>query len=123
MEDVEVTDDDHSYSSQDEMLNGVQASGDESDLDSDEERERLVLSHVSLYSFRLLSSSAYSEVDLSCRYDAELEEYLEHAYDKFRAAKDGSTKRRKRARLADEDHQLELWQVGSFCSEGVLGRT
>ena len=43
------------------------------------------------------------------RYDAELEEYLERAYQRYRNATDGSTKRRKRAKLSNADK--ELWQV------------
>lgn len=42
------------------------------------------------------------------RYDAELEEYLERAYQRYRNATDGSTKRRKRAKLTNADK--ELWQ-------------
>ncbi|CAK9270394.1 unnamed protein product [Sphagnum jensenii] len=82
IEDVEDT-----YSSSDEMLNGGHLrqdhSDDDSDIDPDEERQR---------------------------YDQELDEYLERAYDKYCSTTDGSTKRRKRARLAGAEVDGELWQ-------------
>ena len=43
------------------------------------------------------------------RYDAELDDYLERAYQKYRKTTDGSTKRRKRAKLANAGN--DLWQV------------
>mgnify|MGYP000040538217 FL=1 len=49
------------------------------------------------------------------KYDAELDDYLERAYQKYRKTTDGSTKRRKRARLANADK--DLWQV---CDRGSV---
>lgn len=71
--------------SETEFLNGSpsvkDSKPDDSDLDSDMEKQR---------------------------YDAELEEYLERAYQRYRKATDGSTKRRKRAKLTNA--AKELWQ-------------
>jgi len=42
------------------------------------------------------------------RYDNELDQYFERAYSKYCSATDGSTKRRKRAKLGEAG---ELWEV------------
>ncbi|CAM6085316.1 unnamed protein product [Calypogeia fissa] len=79
------------YVSDDDILNQSRSakSGmeDDSDYDSEEERQR---------------------------YDAELDEYLEEAYDVYRKSTDGSTARRKRAKLANADKNGELWEEGDI---------
>ncbi|KAG6550168.1 hypothetical protein Mapa_008125 [Marchantia paleacea] len=72
-------------SDDDDMLNNVPAKEDDSDLDSEEERSR---------------------------YDAELDKALEQAYERYVKDTDGSSKRRRRARLNNDDHDADLWEEG-----------
>ncbi|KAI5056953.1 hypothetical protein GOP47_0028771 [Adiantum capillus-veneris] len=53
------------------------------------------------------------------KYDTELENYLDRAYARYRKSTDGSTKRRKRAKLSNSDK--ELWQENNVPGS-VLGK-
>lgn len=78
------------YDSVDEMLNaGPQVAEDEDDSDFNPEQDRR-------------------------RYDQELDQYFERAYSKYCSTTDGSTKRRKRAKLGEAG---ELWEDDEFTGE------
>jgi hypothetical protein len=52
----------------------------------------------------------YSDV----RYDEQMEEFLDQAYERFVARKEGSTKQRKRAKQAYSEN-LEVWTSHIVC--------
>eukprot|EP00250_Pteridium_aquilinum_P005462 c1554_g1_i1 orf=81-2570(+) len=85
----------------DDILNGSLphvSNVDDSDLDSDVERQN---------------------------YDAELEDYLDRAYERYRKSTDGSTKRRKRAKLGNADKELweekEISEIDSRAEQNFSG--
>lgn len=78
---MEVEDDEDDNDSVDEMLNdGPQQAEDDSDFDPEQDRQR---------------------------YDQELDQYFERAYSKYCSTTDGSTKRRRRAKLGEAG---DLWE-------------
>lgn len=80
------SDDENGFMSEDEATEtnqGVHRDSDASDIDSDEERKR---------------------------YDEQLETILDQAYERYVTAKEGSTKQRKRAKLAITSDNSELWK-------------
>lgn len=81
-----------------------------SDVDSEEERRR---SLFLLFLVGLKHTFYYSGYHLKLeflflfRYDEQIEDYLDQAYDHFVIKKDGSTKQRKRAKqMYSEDNQM-----------------
>ncbi|XP_057819944.1 adoMet-dependent rRNA methyltransferase spb1 [Cryptomeria japonica] len=80
------SDDENGFMSEDEAIEtnqGVHSDSEASDIDSDEERKR---------------------------YDEQLETVLDQAYERYVTAKEGSTKQRKRAKLAMTGDDSELWK-------------
>lgn len=77
------SDDENDTASEDEANGPNSEDNEASDIDSDEERRR---------------------------YDQELETCLDQAYERFVAAKEGSTKKRKRAKLVNGSTDSELWK-------------
>ena len=49
------------------------------------------------------------------RYDEQMEEFLDEAYDRFVAKKEGSTKQRKRAKKEAQSEDAKLLEVWSSC--------
>ena len=49
------------------------------------------------------------------RYDEQMEEFLDEAYDRFVAKKEGSTKQRKRAKKEAQSDDAKLLEVWSSC--------
>lgn len=52
-----------------------------------------------------------------CRYDEQLEDMLDQAYERYIAKKGGSAQQRKRVKLARSNGQAELFEV---CNETKL---
>ncbi|ERM94685.1 adoMet-dependent rRNA methyltransferase spb1 [Amborella trichopoda] len=55
------------------------------------------------------------------RYDEQLEEFLDQAYERFVTGKEGSSKQRKRARLALADGSGELWKDTQVGGQDLAG--
>lgn len=86
------SDDENDIASDDEANGPKSEDSEASDADSDEERRR---------------------------YDQELEACLDQAYERFVAAKEGSTKKRKRAKLVHGATDSELWKDNGAYQDNV----
>jgi len=86
------SDDENDIASDDEANGPKSEDSEASDADSDEERRR---------------------------YDQELEACLDQAYERFVAAKEGSTKKRKRAKLVHGAPDSELWKDNGAYQDNV----
>lgn len=83
-----------------------------SDIDSDEERRRY-FSYIfgSEIQSRILLLSSHQMIYSDIRYDEKMEEFLDQAYERFVARKEGSTRQRKRTKqaYAEDSQLLEVW--------------
>lgn len=86
------SDDEIDVASEDEANGPKSEDSEASDIDSDEERRR---------------------------YDQELETCLDRAYERFVAAKEGSTKKRKRAKLINGATDSELWKDNGTYQDNI----
>ncbi|MCO5597977.1 hypothetical protein L7F22_052066 [Adiantum nelumboides] len=95
--------------------------GGSSDENIDENDEDF--SDIDVLNKSLPSESFVDDFDIDSdierqKYDAELEKYLDLAYDRYRKSAEGSTMRRKRAKLSN--HDKELWQENDV-PKSILG--
>lgn len=86
------SDDQIDVASEDEANGPKSEDSEASDVDSDEERRR---------------------------YDEELENCLDRAYERFVAAKEGSTKKRKRAKLINDSTDSEVWKDNGTYQDNI----
>lgn len=84
-------------------LEAVESGGSSDEAASEED----ILNGYLAYGSNVYDSDHDSDIERE-KYDVELEKYLDRAYERYRKSTDGSSKRRKRAKLGHADK--ELWQ-------------